>query len=180
MKLQHESNFGQKPFKVNEAFLHRLESEMAAYWSDLAVNNQSAHVVQDFAVPIHTGIPATDQFLEIYKSFDRVLELLGEFAKSDEALNEEIKKFFGSLGYDLTRYNSVPYYDNPFFNRNWEYHALAVTNTCTDLSVVLKQAEVRFLEEYLKTHSNDLLALDRLGVTKEKLNKMAVSAGYAD
>ena len=31
MKYRHESMHGQKPFKVNEAFLHRLEAEMQAY-----------------------------------------------------------------------------------------------------------------------------------------------------
>ena len=46
--------------------------------------------------------------------------------------------------------------------------------------VALKQAEVRFLEEYVKTHSNEGAAIATLEDAKAELRKIAVSAGYAD
>jgi len=180
MKNRHESMHGQKPFKVNEAFLHRLEAEMQTYWNKLHDANERLHVAPDFSVRLNIGTSAVDQFTDATTAVNRLSEILSGFAKADSTLNEEIRSHLVSLGYDLTPYDKVLYYGNPFFNRNWEMHALAVNNTLTDLVVVLKQAEVRFLEEYAKTHSNDLEAIARLESTREELHHMAISAGYAD
>lgn len=147
MKHQHESMHGQKPFKVNEAFLYRLEAEMQAYWRGLQDANDRLHVAPEFAVKLNIGTSAVDQFAEATKAISRISEILSGFAEADSLLNEEIKSHLVALGYDLTAYDNVLYYRNPFFNRNWEMHALAGNNTLTDLVVVLKQAEVRFLEE---------------------------------
>lgn len=180
MKHQHESAYGQKPFKVNEAFLHILESEMQTYWSGLQHANERLHIVPEFAVKLTIGTSAVDQFVEAERAVSRLSEILSRFSEADSLLNEEIKSHLSALGYDLTAYDNVPYYKNPFYNRNWEMHALAANNTLTDLVVLLKQAEVRFLEEYVKTHSSEAAAIARLKVAKEELHEMAVSTGYAD
>ena len=91
-----------------------------------------------------------------------------------------MRKHLELIGYDLGLYDAVPYHLNPFFNRNWEMHSLAVNNALTDLTVALKQAEVCFLAEYVKTHSNESDALAALEVAKKELHEMAMSAGYAD
>lgn len=180
IKHQHESKHGEKPFKVNESFLHRLESEMQLYWSEIASANSELHVALEFAVSLNVGFPATKQFAEIGAAVDRIAELLGYFAEGDASLNDELRRHLKSLGYDLAAFDAVPYFENPFFNRNWEMHALAANNAHTDLVVAVKQAEVRFLEEYAKTHPNECDALAALESAKNELHVMAVSAGYAD
>jgi hypothetical protein len=180
MKHKHESMHGQKPFKVNEAFLHRLEAEMQTYWSDLQNANERFHVAPQFAVRLNIGTSAVDQFTEATNAISRLSEILSGLAEADSLLNEKIKTHLVALGYDLTAYNSVPYYRNPFFNRNWHTHALAANNALTDLVVLLKHTEVRFLEEYVKTHSNETEAIAHLETAKEELHQLAVSAGYAD
>ena len=180
IKHQHESKHGEKPFKVNESFLHRLESEMQLYWNEIATANTELHVAPEFAVRLNVGLPATQQFAEIGAAVDRIAEILGYFAETDASLNEEIRLHFKSLGYDLAAFDEVSYFKNPFFNRNWEMHALAANNAHTDLVVAVKQAEVRFLEEYVKTHPNEYDALAALEAAKKELHVMAVSAGYAD
>lgn len=180
MKHQHESKHGLKPFKVNEAFLHRLEAEMQAYWIGLQSANEKLHVAPEFSVKLHVGTAAAEQFAEVREAVNRLTEILADFADADSTLNEEIRTHLKKVGYNLTAYDDVPYFKNPFFNRSWEMHALAVNNTLTDLVVLLKQAEVRFLEEYIKTHPNETEAIEGLEVAKNELHKMAVSAGYAD
>jgi len=180
MKHRHESKSGQKPFKVNEAFLYKLESEMQAYWAGIEDANEKLHVAPEFAVKVRVGTAAVEQFSEIERPVSTLIEVLGDLAASDAILNEQIRSHLVSLGYNLNEYDKVPYFKNPFFNRHWETHALLVTNTLTDLVVSLKQAEVRFLEEYAKTHSNEMEALNRLEAAKAELRDMAVSAGYAD
>lgn len=180
IKRQHESIHGEKPFKINESFLHRLESEMQTYWNGIEIANAELHVAPDFAVRLKVGLLATRQFAEIGAAVDRIAELFGYLAETDATLNEEIRQHLKSVGYDLAAFDNVPYVKNPFFNRNWEIHALAANNAHTDLVVALKQAEVRFLEEYAKTHPNESEALIALEAAKQELHVMAVSAGYAD
>jgi hypothetical protein len=180
IKFEHETLHGQKPFKVNEAFLFRLESEMESYWAAITDANGKAHVIPELAVPIPVGIPASQHFFDIYKSIERLRGILDYLAGSDRTLNDEIRNYIGLLGYDLTLYDAVPYYKNPFSNRSWEMHSLAITNIITDLVVALEQTEVRFLEEYVKTHSNDSSALEKLKTAKANLRNSAVSAGYVD
>lgn len=180
IKRRHESLHGEKPFKINESFLHRLEAEMQTYWNEVEVANAEKHVAPDFTVRLNVRLPATKQFAEISAAVDRIAELHRYFAETDSTLNDKIRQHLKSLGYDLSAFDSVPYWKNPFFNRNWEMHALAASNAHTDLIVAVKQAEVRFLEEYAKTHPNEADALAALETTKQELHIMAVSAGYAD
>jgi hypothetical protein len=180
MKREHEALHGQKPFKVNEAFLHRLNWEMEGYWTALLDANRNGHVVPDLAVSVRVGTPASEQFADLYKSLARLDELHQHLLRTDESLNDEVRDHLASLGYDLSAYDAVPYYKNPCINRNWEMLNLAVPNTYTDLVVALKQTEVRFLEEYVKTHFNESAVLEKLEEAKGELHKMAVSAGYVD
>jgi hypothetical protein len=180
IKHQHESKHSEKPFKVNESFLHRLEFEMQMYWNGIASANSELHVAPALAVRLNVGLPATKQFAEIGAAVDRIAELLGYFAEADASLNDEIRRYLKSLGYDLAAFDEVPYFENPFLNRNWEMHALAANNAHTDLVVAVKQAEVRFLEEYVKTHPDEYDALAALETAKNELHVMAVSAGYTD
>jgi hydrogenase maturation factor HypF (carbamoyltransferase family) len=106
--------------------------------------------------------------------------LLENLRLKDESLNDEIRKHLETRGYDLTLYDDVPYYENPSFNRNWETHALAVSNTYADLIVALKQTEVRFLEEYAKTHFDEVGVTEKLKAARAELHQMAISAGYVD
>jgi hypothetical protein len=180
MKLSQETRHGNKPFKVNEAFLYRIEAEMQTYWEDIAYANEHDHVAPDFAVKISTETSPIRQFAGLTKSVERVQELLAYFADCDAGIDEEIRKHLTALGYDLTAYNAISYYRNPFSRRNWEMHMLASRNALTDLVVELKTTEVRFLEEYIKTHPNESDALAELDQAKKDLHCMAVSTGYAD
>ena len=180
IKRLHESIHGEKPFKINESFLHRLQEEMKAYWDEIEIANTEKHVAPDFAVRLNVGLSAINQFAEIDAAVDRIAELLSYFAKADTALNDEIRQYLKSLEYDLENFDSVPYFKNPFFSRNWEMHAMAANNALTDLIVAVKQAEVRFLEEYAKTHPNECDSLAALETAKQKLHVMAISTGYAD
>ena len=180
MKHEHEGRHGQKPFKVNEAFLYRLESEMEGYWAAIMHDNRNSHAFPESAVAILVGTPASEQFADVYSSLKELGEILEDLSMRDSKLNDEIRNHLELLGYNLEPYDTVPYYKNPFFNRNWEIHALMARNTRTALIVDLKQTEVRFLEEYAKTHSSDSAALQRLEVAKAELHKMALSCGFAD
>ncbi|MEN5286261.1 hypothetical protein ABE494_10010 [Stenotrophomonas lactitubi] len=180
IKYKHESLNGKKPFKINEAFLYRFEEDMRAYWNQIDASNAGQHVAPEFSVKLNVSLSATKQFAEIGAAVDRIADLLNYFANSDRSLIEEIRSHLEILGYDLSAFDSTPYFENPFFNRNWEMHELASNNAQVDLVVAIKQAEVRFIEQYVKTNPDDGEVLAALEDAKQQLRVMAVSAGYAD
>ncbi|HEX7729225.1 MAG TPA: hypothetical protein VF392_09330 [Terracidiphilus sp.] len=180
MKHEHERSYSQNPYKVNEAFLYKIERQMDEYWAAISNANEHYHVIPELAVHIATGTPASEQFMEVYKALERLSEFVTRLWNSDISLNEDIKSYLMSLGYDLTAYDAVPYYSNPFFNRNWEIHFLGVQNSRTDVYVGIKLAEVRFLEEFVKSHPTDTSAIEKLESVKCELKELATSAGYAD
>jgi hypothetical protein len=136
---------------------------MEGYWATIADANCNAHVAPEFAVHIRVGTPASLQFAGIHKSLERLGELLENLRLKDESLNDEIRKHLETRGYDLTLYD-----------------ALAVSNTYADLIVALKQTEVRFLEEYAKTHFDEVGVTEKLKAARAELHQMAISAGYVD
>jgi hypothetical protein len=180
LKRNHESLHGQKPFKINEAVLYQLERETESYWSRLAWANQSEHVAPDLGAPIPIGLPAIKQFAQVNLAVLRLGELLEVLATSDATLNEEIRTHLLRLQYEIQKFDSVPYPENPFFHRNWEIHSLGIRNRLTDLSLAIAQAEIRFLEEYLKTHSNETDVFAYLEDRRKALLECARSVGYAD
>lgn len=179
IKANHESTYANKPFKINEAFLHRLEQEISSYWESIE-QAKVEHIAPDFAVYIDGSVNAANQFKRLSQAIEGLSSFHLLLANSDKVLNEEIRGHFHSLGYDLTLYDGVSYYKNPFYSRSWEIHELAVRNAMTDLLVSLEQCEVRFLEEYIKTNPNDKTACTRLAEVREQLLISARSAGYAD
>lgn len=180
IKREHERSYGQNPFKVNEAFLYRIERQMEEYWATISNENDHHHVIPDLAVHIATGTPASEQFVEVYKALECLSGFVTQLRDSDTSLNEDIRNHLKSLGYDLNAYDAVPYYYNPFINRNWGVHSLGVQNSSIDVYVGLKLAEVRFLEEFVKSHPTQVSAIEKLELVKSELKELATSAGYAD
>lgn len=62
------------------------------------------------------------------RAIDGIENLLESFRESDESLLQDLRELLGKSGLDSGGIDSVPYYENPFFNRNWEYHNLGSAN----------------------------------------------------
>lgn len=180
IKAQHEAVHGGKVFKVDESVIFQLEADMLKYWASVERANKAEHVAPDFAVEIGAHKAPVELFEALHKSAAGIEQFTNMLREWDYTLNDEVRAFLIKQGYDLAAYDAVPYYENRFANRGWEIHNLGIPNAFTELQVLLLQVEVRFLEEYLKTHGNDGAANIRFAHVKNELLEMARSAGYAD
>jgi len=153
---------------------------MLKYWAEVERVNQNEHVAPDFSVPINANRSPKELFATLYKAASDLEHFTDVLREWDYSLNEELRSFLIKAGYDPTSYDAIPYYENPFANRAWEIHNLGIPNRFTDLRVCILQVEVRFLEEYLKTHANDGAAALRFNEAKDELMGVARSVGYAD
>ncbi len=180
MKNSHESNFQTSTFKINEEVLYRLSSEMEEFWAEIDLLNSVKHVCEEYGVPINSKADFFELVKETHSLVEDIEEVNKYFEESDELLNSEVLELLDRLGYETQKFQELSYYENPLCNRNWEMRNLRLRNDLVMLKVNLQQLEIKFLEEYLKTNSNDVDARDALNDLKEKFKDVAQNAGLAD
>ena len=166
-------------FEVDASIVSQVEREMESYWSTL-IRLQEAHSVPDLAVELKPGRSGTRVFKDLRAKIKDVEALLEYYRESDERAPEELKTFLQTLGYDLTLLELVPYYENPFENRNWEHHNLGSPNVLLDLRTLQLYAELLYLTEYAKHHTGDTVAKARREAVMNELSNIAASELYDD
>jgi hypothetical protein len=182
IKREHEQMFLKSDFKLDEAVLYRLSFEMEKYWSDIDRLNQLEHIFADsgLAMDVKGDSSFFDVIASVHDAVDGIEKLLELLHKSDESLKADFEALLTKKGISPTLFNDIPYYEHPFENRNWESHNLGTPNLLQRLRIDLVHLEVKYLEEYLKTHSNDLQAKTSFKKAKEALTEYAKKAIYVD
>lgn len=179
MKAEHEAPASSEPYAVDKSVIDQVEREMALYWTEVA-EHQATHPVPDLAVRLDLDAEAHDVFDNLRGEVERVRGFFDRFRASDDALPSDLTAFLIGLGYDTSALDAVPYFENPFEQRNWESHNIGSPNILTNLETLLLHAELLYLAEYLKLHAGDASAEARAGAIKEKLAEVAGSWGYVD
>lgn len=182
MKLSHEKLFDRSSFKINEAVLQKLKDQMDGYWEKIERANKLEHVFQDSGLAMEVNGKAS--FFEVMQSardaISGIDHLLDSFHKSDESLLDDLRSLLDKCGLDAAKIEAIPYYENPFFNRNWEHHNLGSENWLQRIRIDLVHLEVKYLEEYLITNSDDPKAKNRLEELKPVLEEYARNAMHVD
>eukprot|EP01090_Pellita_catalonica_P007869 TRINITY_DN1847_c0_g1_i1.p1 TRINITY_DN1847_c0_g1~~TRINITY_DN1847_c0_g1_i1.p1 ORF type:complete len:277 (-),score=22.06 TRINITY_DN1847_c0_g1_i1:66-896(-) len=182
IKLDHEKQFLKSDFKIDEAELQKLASEMQLYWSNIERLNQVEHYNLDSGLAMEVnGQASFDEVIaDAHNAVSGIEALLNRLRESDEALVEDLNVLLELKNIPESTFTDVPYYQNPFENRNWESHNLGTPNWLLSLRIALTHIEVKYLSEYLKTNSNDNSARNKLEMAKQKLESYAVSAMHVD
>lgn len=180
IKNTHEAEFHRNIFKIDESLLYKIKQEMDIYWSQIEILNTMEHVCAEYAIPVNTSSSYFEIHNSACSSFSQVEKIHKVLARSDDLLMADLIGFMGDLGYDIQKIESVPYYENPFINRNWETMSLTLNNTMAILRVSLFHMELKYMEEYLKTNSDDLVAWSRFEMLKNEFKIIVQSAGIAD
>ncbi|HCG5919204.1 TPA: hypothetical protein NJ048_004361 [Vibrio parahaemolyticus] len=182
IKLDHEQQFLKSDFKIDEAELQKLVSEMQLYWSSIDRLNQVEHYNLDSGLAMEVnGQASFDEVIaDAHNAVSSIEALLNRLRESDEALVEDLNVLLELKNIPESTFTDVPYYQNPFENRNWESHNLGTPNWLLSLRIALTHIEVKYLSEYLKTNSNDNSARNKLDMAKQKLESYAVSAMHVD
>ncbi len=182
IKLDHEQQFLKSDFKIDEAELQKLVSEMQFYWSSIDRLNQVEHYNLDSGLAMEVnGQASFDEVIaDAHNAVSGIEALLNRLRESDEALVEDLNVLLELKNIPESTFTDVPYYQNPFENRNWESHNLGTPNWLLSLRIALTHIEVKYLSEYLKTNSNDNSTRNKLDMAKQKLESYAVSAMHVD
>ncbi|GKR00146.1 hypothetical protein [Aeromonas hydrophila] len=182
IKREHEQLFLKSDFKIDESELTKLSYEMEKYWSNIEHLNKFNHIFSDsgLAMDVNGRNSFFDVIASAYDAVNGIEFLLESFHKSDEELKSDFAALLIKKGIPPELFSDIPYYENPFENRNWESHNLGKPNWLQRLRIDLVHIEVKFLEEYLKTHSDDLYAKAKFEKAKKSLKEYAETAMHVD
>jgi hypothetical protein len=182
IKREHEQMFHKSDFKLDEAELYKLSYEMEKYWSDIDRLNKLDHIFADsgLAMEVKGDSNFFDVIASAYDAVNGIRNLLELFHQSDESLKEDFEALLARKDISPELFDDIPYYEHPFENRNWELHNLGTPNWFQRLRIDLVHLEVKYLEEYLKTHSDDLKAKASFKKSKEVLKEYAKTAMHVD
>lgn len=151
IKYDHEARFEKNLYKIDESMLYKIIGEMDFFWGQIDKLNKLEHSMKEFAVDINTK---------------------GSFFNVMEACKENIKY--------LQKFFDVFSKSEKDIRNNWELHHLGVPNKMSRLRIDLMHLEIKYLEEYLKTHTDDPVARKRLDSLKEEFKQVAQHAVVVD
>ena len=180
MKLEHESQNGQKAYKINEEALFKVASETEKYWTMLEEHLALRNMEREYPIEMNMN----DSFEDVLQKTKHLIEWtenrFQDWKTSDGKLVNDLNELCDKLGYDVSKIEELPYYDNPFCNRNWEVLHIGLHNIRTDFKLALCQLEIKYLEEFVKLNSRDLESNSRLEKLRETLKELISTQGYVD
>jgi hypothetical protein len=180
IKYEHEKQFENANFQVNETALRQLSDEMNQYWIEIDRLNKVEHIFLDLAMEVNARKSFFELINSIHKTVYSIEDFLNLLKISDESLFNELQELLKNKGINPNIFSDIPYYANPFVDRNWELHNLGTGNHLNRLRIDLVHLEIKYLEEYLKNNLNDDHAHNKLKEAQELLREYAQSAVYID
>ncbi len=179
-KRDHETLCEKSDFKIDEATLYKIVAEMDEYWAEIERLNTLEHTMAELAVRIN----ARGSYLDLVRACEENIAYLSgcheQFRQSDDDLQRDFEGLLERKGLDPRIFDDVPYYENPFRNRNWELHHIGVPNRMQKLKIDLMHMEIKYLEQFLKTNSKEAAAKERLETLKKKFAELAQHAMVVD
>lgn len=177
MKAQHEQQYSAQTLEMTTLQLASLRNTQSEFWQRIDAIDHVEAIVPELKIVVDQSKSIGELLQNLDELLEHVDQLFREFSASDDRLNEEIRELLNKLDYDIVAYDAVPYYENPFVNRNWELHALATTNVMNHVKMVMYQLVIRLLEE-LSTINGTIHPL--LPPLREKLIELQKNNYYAD
>ncbi len=182
IKNDHERLFEKSSFKIDESELYKLSAEMEKYWGGIERINQIERIFADSGLAMEVRGRSTffDVINSAREAINGIEHLLNTLHESDEALKQDLESLLAMKGLPKDIFSGIPYCQNPFINRNWEFHNLGTPNWLQRIRIDLAHIEVKYLEEYLKTNRGDLAAKSRFEDVKKQLEEYARTSIHVD
>jgi hypothetical protein len=179
IKIEHEAQFTEKGREATQNMIRQVLFEIDNYWDRLSrktFNLQDLKIERDFG----KGIFALLEELE--EHFQRVMSYCDACADSDndQKLQEDMALLLTKAGINMELLEQVPYYENPFINRNWELHNIGRPNFNSHFKLILHQLRVKITEELLISDPTNENLKDRLKKFRDEFDDNYSNSYYVD
>ena len=133
-----------KDLKIDSKFLVDLESEY------LKLNEHG--LAMDFISSSNTL-----ELINIFsENINGLQKMIDSITSSNYQLEEDLKEFIQKIDCDSEKLDLIPYYENPFINRNWEVINLGFPNWMNALKLSFLNLQVRLLEYEVQRNESEI------------------------
>lgn len=179
IKKEHESQFTEQGREATQNMIRQVFFEIDSYWDQLSRKTfdlQDLKIERDFDKGIFALLD------ELEEHFQMVMSYCDACADSDssQTLQEDLALLLTKAGIEKELLEKVPYYENPFINRNWEMHNIGRPNFNSHFKLTLHQLRVKITEELLKSDPTKEDLKDRLKKFRDEFDDNYSNSYYAD
>lgn len=145
-----------KELKIDSKFLIDLEAE------HYRLNNHG------YAMSFISSKSTLELLSTFTENINGLENMISWISSSNERIEDDLKKLMQKIGCDSEKLNSIPYYENPFVDRNWETLCLGFPNWMNALKLSFLNLQVRLLEyEAQRTENEEII--EKLNYAKKEL-----------
>ncbi|GAB5564432.1 MAG: hypothetical protein Wins2KO_14950 [Winogradskyella sp.] len=149
IKLNHESQFTESGRQLSKEMLEQISNESIYYWSR---QKQKEFELDDLKMKTDFNFNESELYNEVLEGINLIYNYCETCSQSDnsETLENDLKNLFDKAGLDYSKIEKIPYFENPFVLRNWEYHNIGLPNLFSNLIMKLYQLRVKTFETLVK------------------------------
>lgn len=150
IKGNHESNFTEKGKEASKEMIRQIQNEANYFWkkqkaktfdlADLKINRDFDKGLLDLLSELEGHIKTIENYCDLCADSDNT-----------KTLKSDLKLLLNKAELDFASLEKVPYYENPFVNRNWEMHNIGRPNLFSHIALCLNQLKVKIAEELIKS-----------------------------
>lgn len=180
MKHGHESNFSARPYMISDQVIDRISKEQMFFEHEISHINEVWQQEFDLAMRLNLSKDPSEHLNTILDNVSRIQTFLNELNEFLGNLPESIESFLDGLGYDLSHYRKIPYYENPFCNAFWEIMNIGMPNFLSFIRFHSKALEFHIEVQKLKEHPNDTSVRAKLEELKSQIRELASTSAHVD
>lgn len=136
--------------------------------------------LKDLAPDFNASYNDLELIEEIENNLKGLANIHNLINNSYDKMEHDLCELISKLGYDLRKIRSVPYYENPFINRDWEIRVLGLNNWMLHIKGILLQLKVRALERENVLRPDDAELSEKLQYAKNQLKEFVERAILTD
>lgn len=179
IKTNHELKYTEKGREASKEMIRQILYDISYFWNKQSIKSFD---LVDLKIEREFNKEALDLFSELNEHIDAIQNYCDLCAESDsaEVIRSDLKQIMNTIGIDISIFDSIPYYENPFANRNWEMHNIGRPNIFSHIALCISQLKVKFVEELLKGNPNDIKLITVLEEARKEFEMKYDNSYYVD
>lgn len=170
IKTSHESRFTEAGREFSNNMIRQILYEASYFWNKQSAKTfelQDLKIERDFDLDIFDLLNELSEHIEIISNY---CDLCAN-SDSSETLHKELNQLFEKAGLDYSKVRNIPYYENPFVNRNWEIHNIGRPNFFSHITLCLHQLKIKMADELLKNNVGNNYLKKKLEKFREEFDE---------
>ena len=181
MKKNHEAQFINNNFKLDEQVLKSILLQINKFWQNIEFLNKYKHQAPEgFRMEIDINKNYIEIFDELQSNIEHLSDILKDIAEFNNTLWDDMVTYLERHNVDLSNVKHIPYYENPYSSPFWEMLCIGAPNLTNQSRLLLKQLSIKYLELFVQQNPTNNDALKKLYELREEFKEIAVNISYVD